>query len=699
MSIRVRQAYQYGTFGERLRILSIDEETDQATTVSLGVQINDTTFKRRSSVKPKRESLSQLRNDLAIQKLVPVELTQDFIPAGALRGKAKEHADNLVKALRPLAETDPLKLCDMNLTAAFRSIATGLHLTPNAVNLQFTKVLQSGLMLAAVHSKWGRCGRHPALTDPMHCVAAPTKQPNSFPLSVAEIARIKAFVKKHHLGDRTWSASFDEFLAAHHISEIKVNARGQQIWVVKPPLKRPSLGQFYRHGRRSLGYVQETVQKVGAAMFERDYAGKPIGQAFQALMAGREAELDWTTSGLVTVRRGKRTSLGTITVYVIIDVFTGMVMSLYVTLGNASTEEANRAILICLEDKVELCKRYGVIIEAKDWAVKHIMGILTCDRGELNSWKASSLVRGLGCRLKTTRSRFARDKGTIESFNAKIKALMRTLAGGVEIYPRRGEKSPHIEAIFDLDQVYALLLELVIRHNAVLRANQPLSEDMVGAMLHHCPTPNALWDYGERHGTLRVFNLEEARLHVLPFVKASVTERGIQFEGLRYQVPTFDAGQPGGIDANHWLAEARKKRWPVDLLVDPATVNHVWLRHAPQGIAPLTLKCPLSEPQVASVGGLPWSMYRAIRHTAQIAKAGYREDQQRIANTLFSGAIKRITAEAREMTNAARAGVSKAALKRNIAENRAAEQAERAAAAAPAPVPVTAWEFQEDFCR
>lgn len=700
MSIRIKNTYQDSQSGERFIVLGLNEDTDEAATASIGVQIDKDTFKRRTSVKPREALLSKLRDDLAVSKILPVDVTRDVVPEGFLTGKSKVHADAMTTALKPLADTDPFKLCRMNLTAAFKPIAQRLHLTAAAVNMQFTKVLQAGLILAAVHSKWGRCGRHPAMKDPMHCVAKPTKQPNSFELSLAEIARIKAFVKKHHRGKKTWSETFEEFLEAHHTGKIKVTVREQQIKVVKPPLERPSKGQFYRYGRRALGYVGLVIQKVGRALFERNHAGKPVGQAYRAVMVGREAEIDWTTTGLVTVRRGKRKSVGTLTVYVIIDVFSGMVMSLYVTLGNASTEEASRAVLLCLENKVELCKRFGVIINPEDWAVKHFSGILTCDRGELDSSKATSLVNGLGFRLKTTRSSFARDKGTVESFNAKIKALMRRLAGGVDIYgKKRGETSPHVEAIFDLDQVYALLLELVIRHNAVLRANQPLSEDMVGEMLHHCPTPNALWNYGERHGLVREFSLEEARLHALPMERASVTDSGIQFEGLRYQVPTFDAGQPGGIDANHWLAEAREKRWRVDLILDPATVNHVWLRHTPQGVAPLVLQCGLSESQVASVGGLPWSMYRAVRAKATEAKAAYREGKQRIANTLFCRAVKRITAEAQEMTKAAREGVSKAELMRGTAENRAAERAERAASAQPPAEPATAGEFQEDHSR
>ncbi len=709
MSIRIKKTYQYGQYGERFLVLDLDEANDKALTVSLGVQTIEDGFKQRTSAKAEPTSLTDLNNKLDVGTLIHVDtLPPDIVEKATLTGKSQEKAQDLEEAFDELVHTDPFELCGKKTTELLRPVAAKLGCTLVAAALMWTKILQSGMLIAAIFPRWSKCGRHPAVTDDMHCKAKPTKQPMSFPLSLQEIARMIKTAKKHQDGTLTWEELHNKHLKEYHTLEYReqlIKGKRQLIPLYKKPGKRPSLGQFYRHTRAALGYVKLKELQVGKGLFERDHAGKPVGQKFTALQGGRLAEVDWTTTGLVTVRRGNRTSVGTLTVYVIVDVFTGMILSIYLTMGKGSVEEAGRAILVCLEDKVELCRRYGIPIEAHEWAAKHIPVYLSCDRGEFNSWKASSFVSGLGIKLRMVRSKFAKDKGTVESFNAKIKAELRALPGGVNIFKKRTKPNPHELATLDFDQVYSLLLSLAVLHNATPREHQPLSEGMVAEKLHECPTPNRLWDYAERHGMLRETTLEEARPHALPHDEAAITERGIQFEGLRFKVPNFKPGEPGGIEANAWLAEARKERWKVDIVREPTTVDYIWLRHTPQGGPRVMLKCPLSEGQ-AGLSGIPWGMYRQIKANAGLKLADYRNGAYQIAAARHCKIVEETLEEARLLTEAARKGLSKAALKRDVSQNRKAEEAERAAAS-QVPEPTTGAaktvtdddEFREDYQR
>lgn len=691
MSLRTNSLYQYRSSGCRIRVLAIDECNDVAVTISLGVR-----EKRRLSARPEKQSLSKLRDEVDLRELLPLEVSTVATPPSLLKGKARVKADKISDALQSLAEMNPLELADQQLTPHLRRAAQKLGVTVNAVNMMFTKVMQSGMCLSAAFPQWDKCGRQPAVVDGQHCVAKPTNQPNSYPLSLADIARIRRGAKEFLVGETTWREAHDAFLEKHYPVGIKV-VNGEEIVVVLPKGKRPSFGQFYRHARAHLRIVRRIIQKVGKDMFLRDHAGKPIGQAFAALRPGHESEIDWTTTGLVAVRRGTRLSVGTLIVYVVVDVYTGYIQSIYLTLGNGCVEEASRAILLCLEDKMELCKRYGITIRPEQWAGRHLSPLLTSDRGELNSWKSSNLVTGLGITMKLTRSKFARDKGTVESINSQIKRILRRLAGGTFGHKVRGEKSPHIEAIYDFDQTYRILLAFAIWHNAKLRENQPLTEAMVAEGLHRRPTPNSLWAYCERHGYAREFALEEARAQALPYRRAAVTERGIQIENLRFKIPVLDPKKPGGIDANVWLAEARKKRWEVDLGIDEATVDLVWLRHAPQGGDPILIACPLVESQRPAYSGLSWPEYRSINDEAVVAKDQYREEDFREATAVFRAILKRTTKEAEAMTKAAREGLSKARLVAGIDENRANEAAERRTAAEKGDSVTTTEGFEEYF--
>jgi hypothetical protein len=199
---------------------------------------------------------------------------------------------------------------------------------------------------------------------------------------------------------------------------------------------------------------------------------------------------------------------------------------------------------------------------------------------------------------------------------------------------------------------------------------------MLDANLHHAPTPNNIWAYAAKMGMLREMELDRARIHVLPFETAAVTERGIEKEGLRFEVPDFNAELPGGIAANQWLVVARKKRWKVDLGIDSATVGHVWLRHAPKGCPPMLLRCHLA-PGQEPYAALTWAEYRLEKAQATAAIKAYIEGPRREAVAVFDAIVDQTIAEASAVTKSAVADLPKSKRTNGAAQNRAAEARER----------------------
>jgi len=664
MNITRDKVYKDTVTGMRMRVVEVIPESNLAICVRMGVQ----------SAKLKEFDLAELNNLAAIHRLIPVEEEVDEIPATLHRGRSKEHGNKLVDALAPLVEQGPLALIRRRLWADFREIGLKLGMTAAGVNGVFTKVLQAGMRLQAAVPRWDKCGRSGFEIDGDDVRAKPTQQPESYHLSLKDISNIKLGASKFYHCEVSWREAYDRFLQKYYPAGIK-DVKGVEIVVPLPPLQRPSLGQFMRHARNQLGTAKLLELRYGKEHFEANHKGKPIGQAATALMPGMEAEIDWTTTGLVTVRRGNRRSIGTLVVYPIVDCYSGTILGMYLTMASASYEEAARAVLLCLEDKVELCRRYGVQIEPEDWPVRHLMVTLTGDRGELNSWKSSSLVTGLGIKIKMTRTRMGKDKGAVESVNASIKRLLRRLSGGVW-KERRAHKDPQLDAIFDFDQVYKVLLAFTIKHNKRIRLRQPLTQGMLDANLHHAPTPNNIWAYAAKMGMLREMELDRARIHVLPFETAAVTERGIEKEGLRFEVPDFNAELPGGIAANQWLVVARKKRWKVDLGIDSATVGHVWLRHAPKGCPPMLLRCHLA-PGQEPYAALTWAEYRLEKAQATAAIKAYIEGPRREAVAVFDAIVDQTIAEASAVTKSAVADLPKSKRTNGAAQNRAAEARER----------------------
>jgi hypothetical protein len=278
-----------------------------------------------------------------------------------------------------------------------------------------------------------------------------------------------------------------------------------------------------------------------------------------SIYPGVHGDIDWTLSDIVGVTRCGRLSIGRFAVYAIVDRQCGAIMSAYLTMASGSAHEAGRAILLCLEDKVELCARYGLKIERNQWDMQALMRELTCDRGEIDSWKATGLGTGLGIHLEYCPARRPDLKGTIESFFRVLRFLLRRLRGGTSGFRERLKDHPNVTAIYDFDQVYKLVLMLAVAFNARIRRRQALSTGMVASGT--LPIPNEIWKWGKDRGCMRETPIEDARLGALPVHFGSVTAEGIKIKKLRYVVPDFDPASPDGIDANEWLVRARKGAW------------------------------------------------------------------------------------------------------------------------------------------
>ena len=664
MNIARDKIYKDLITGKTMRVVDVVPESNLAICVNFEGQ----------SAKLRSFELSELNDRATIRRWIPVEPEIDELPPDLQLGPAKEHGDKLVEAFAPLVELGPLALLHRKMFKDFRAIGLKIGMTAAGVNGAFTKVLQAGMRLQAVYPRWHKCGRSTFEIEGGKICARATKQPDSYPLSLKDFSNIEKGVLAFLHGETTWGEAHTKFLKKFYPAGIKIK-NGVEIVAALPTLQRPSISQFRRHGRRMVGVAKLLELRCGKECFEANHLGKPIGQSATALMPGMEADIDWTTTGLVSVRRRNRLSIGTLVVYPIVDRYSGEILSMYLTMASASYSEASRAVLLCLEDKVELCRRYGVPIGPEDWPVKHLMVTLTGDRGELNSWTSSSLVTGLGIKMKMTRTRKGKDKGSVESVNGSIKRLLRRLSGGVWKY-RRVQKDPQLDAIFDFDQVYRVLLAFTVKHNKRIRQRQPLTQGMLDANLHHAPTPNNIWAYAAERGMLREMELDRARIHVLPFETAAVTERGIEKEGLRFMVPDFDAKSPGGIAANEWLVEARKKRWKVELGIDSATVGHVWLRHAPRGFPPMLLLCRLAQGQ-EPYAELTWAQYRLEKAQATAAKKAYIEGPRSDDMAVFDAILDKTIAEASAATKSAVAGMPKSKRTNGAAQNRADEAKER----------------------
>lgn len=669
MPIEANTVYEVVSTKQRIRVLETYPIENIAIVIRMGVRLD----------RPRPAELSGLTDKLSFSGIVPV-YGQSLNPDEFLSDHQIAHRDKMMGVIQPIVDLDLFELATGDFWKHITDAAKAADLSPNCVYGTLTRYFQGGCCKAAITPRWKDRGRHRSDEGNKTADYRPTKQPGCFGLTPSDIQKIKKGADHFYKGDATWPSAYNLFLKEFYLSHIEIDNQGREVKRALPADKCPSDWQFYRIGRRHLKTIGRLVAKLGQRGFELTGRGKPGSQAARGLYPGWTAEIDWTLTDVVAVRRRDRTSIGRLAVYAIVDRFSGMILSVYLTMSTGSWEEAARAILTCMEDKREVCARANYRLpKPEDWAVAHSFRLLISDKGEVDSWKSTPIGTGLGIKIKHTIRKRPDGKGTIEAVMKVINYMLyRRLPGATTGIRRRCEDDPRVTAEYDFDQLNELLHAFVVYWNKRIRRRQPMTKGMFDDGV--IPAPNHIWKWGADNGCLRAPNLANARLQLLPWQTASVTEHGFVLQGLRYLIPDIDPGSPQGIEANEWLAKARQERWEIPLGIDLSTVSFVWLRHAARGRAPIMTQCPLA-PGQDGYAHLSWEEWRLHRQSLKITLDAYKKGELRAAEENFAAVAARLAEEAAAKTGAARQGLSKADQKSNVGANRDHEKREHGATA------------------
>ncbi|MBW4419912.1 MAG: transposase family protein [Myxacorys californica WJT36-NPBG1] len=114
-------------------------------------------------------------------------------------------------------------------------------------------------------------------------------------------------------------------------------------------------------------------------------------------------QIDATIGDIYLVSSLDRTRIiGRPVIYVVIDVFSRMIVGMSVTLEGPSWVGAMQAMENAASDKVTFCQEYGIEIAEEDWASYHLPEMILADRGEFEGYMADNLVNALNIRVSNT---------------------------------------------------------------------------------------------------------------------------------------------------------------------------------------------------------------------------------------------------------------------------------------------------------
>lgn len=366
-----------------------------------------------------------------------------------------------------------------------------------------------------------------------------------------------------------------ELMRKEYFSEGFKIENGVKVPILKPASEIPTFWQFRYWFEKERNIKKEISTRFSPKKYEHEY--RPIlgNSTVEAMGPGSIFQIDATLADVYLVSRYNRNwIIGRPIIYAIIDVFSRMVVGIYVGLEGPSWNGAMMAIANAASDKVNFCKEYGIEITEDDWPVHHIPEAILADRGELESKNAENLINGLHVKIMNTPPYRCDWKGIIEQYFRTVNLQYKSVVPGtVDPNSReRGDRDYRLDAKLDIYQFTQIIIKCVLYHNNHHYLKNYNREEMMIADDVEC-VPREIWNWGieNRSGKLRNVPEDIVKLHLMPSDMATVTPRGIKFKNLYYGSPL--------MLKERWTEKARMNgTWKIEVCFDPRNMNYIYIK-------------------------------------------------------------------------------------------------------------------------
>jgi len=344
----------------------------------------------------------------------------------------------------------------------------------------------------------------------------------------------------------------------------------------------PTYEQFEYWSNKDHLRLEIKRKRMGAKLYDKDLRGLLGTSNAEVIGPGSRYQIDATIADVYLVSRlDPNLIIGRPVLYVVIDVFSRLIVGIYVGLEGPSWVSAMMALANTAMDKVAYCAQFDIAIQPEDWPAHNLPGILLGDRGEIESEKIDTLINNFNVSVENTSSYRADWKGVVESRFRLLPAKFKAYTPGYidADYRQRGSTDYRLDAVLNLDDFTKIIINCVLHYNnsheiTTYDYDRDVRADGVPAI------PGRLWEWGIRHrsGALRAYPEELVKFSLMPKDQASVTETGIAFRGRFYTCKL--------AMEQRWFDKARQDgRWKVDVSYDPRDMDQVYLHVIGQRIA------------------------------------------------------------------------------------------------------------------
>lgn len=460
--------------------------------------------------------------------------------------------------------------------------------------------------------------------------------------------------------------AYDETITKHFNKGYEQH--GQLTVAIRPAAhEKPSLRQF-RYLVKELDYdLSLTKKQIDTATWSLAFRGA-LGSSRNRLFGPcARFEIDATIMDIYLVSVfNSAWIIGRPVLYVIVDVFSGMVVGFHLGLEGPSWEGARLALFNAFSNKVEFCKSFGVNIQPEDWPCHHLPHKLLGDNGELISKASDTLPKTLGIDVENAAVQRADWKANIEQqFHLINAGTVQFLPGALVQRKREVRKRGNpLDACLNLRQLTAILIRRFLKFNRSRYKADRLPPEMIGEGLLDA-TPLAIWNWGlaNKTGRARKEDSQTVWTVLLPQETASIRHKGIFFEGRHYINDR--------LCREEWFARIRTKGKyeKIEIRHLPYAPKQIWIKNHEtrqwEACHLVEHEQHFAEARVEEI----WDQIQILNHAAE-----RKQDEQRQINARLDAECEAIIEQAQAAAKDARQGLSKAEVKAAISSHRAFEK-------------------------
>lgn len=428
----------------------------------------------------------------------------------------------------------------------------------------------------------------------------------------------------------------------------------------------PSFVQFNYWLEKDHDRLDIKRERLRPRIYDKDLRGLIGTSNAEVWGPGARYQIDATIADVYLVSRIDRNKIiGRPVLYVVIDVFSRMIVGIYVGLEGPSWVGAMMALANTTSNKQEFCRKNGRDIDEGEWPCRHLPAMLLGDRGEIEGRMIETLLNNFNVTVESAAAYRADWKGIVEQRFRLLPAKFKPFVPGyIDVdYRARGGKDYRLDAVLDLEQFTQIIIECVLyynNHHEIKRydKDRDLAADYIAAV------PIDLWNWGiaNRSGSLRQYPEEMVRFSLLPVGEATVTLNGIRLQGIFYTCQK--------ALEERWFDKARQRgSWKVNVSYDPRNMDEIYLHDA---AVPMEFQvCQLTERSRAHRQISIWEIGQSQDAEKQISAK--RQPHQQLAAADLSASIEGIVSVA---VNQKEMPTNESAAKRtkNIRANRADEK-------------------------